>query len=309
MTVVFLLPFFIVFMELFGSYRLRTTRPEPQDYEAAAEYLAPRIAESVRIVAALRAYDPLLRQVIGDKLTMAQLAPVDLSGFDTLYALSVDGSFPRHRFSGRPIVEERFGPLVLYRWDRGAPAPAQLNLVDELKRARVELHEEGGDIRPCRYQRPRWTETRFGLSAPPIPPRERFVCDARRPELYVGETIIEGLDHRPRRAIHQRPPSRGSVHTIFPRVELSEYLSLRTGIHAQFEREGEGAPYDLIARFNGTEIGRIRHHDGEGFRELRVDTTALDGQQGELRIEIHSEDSEDRYIGWAGVIKRREGTR
>lgn len=312
-TIIFILPLFVALIELFGSHRLRDTRPELEDFQAAAAYIEPRLSQRVRLVASPSAYDPLLRQVIGDKLTMAQIAPLDLHAFDTVYALSVDGSFPRQRFSGRPSVEARFGPLVLYRWDRGAPPPLVLDLVGELRRARVELHE-GDAIRRCRYTKPRWTQLRFGLSAPPIPPSERFICDPARPELYVGETLIEGLDHRPRRAIHQRPPAGGSVHTIFHELELSEFISIRTGIHAQFEREGEGAPYDLIVRFRGAEIGRMRHHDGEGFTELRIDTTALEGERGELRVEIHagSDDPtswEDRYIGWGGVIKTRERKR
>lgn len=311
-AILFLLPLFISFIEIFGSYGLRHSRPTLEDFRAAADYIAPRLSANVRLVAAPSAYDPLLRQVLGDRLTLPQIAPLDLHAFDTLYALSVDGSFPRQRFSGRPSVEGRFGPLVLYRWDRGAPPPLILDLVGELRRARVELHE-AGSVRHCRLTRPRHTEMRFGLSAPPMPPAERFVCDARRPEIYVGETLIEGIDHRPRRAIYQSPPAGGSVHTIFPELELSEILSIRTGIHAQFERDGAGEPYDLIARFNGGEIGRIRHSDGEGFIELRIDTSALEGERGELRIEIHSPAEpalwEGRYIGWGGVIKRREGKR
>lgn len=300
------MPFFIAFIELLGSCQLRSTRPTAEDFDAAAKFLVPRLHEGVRVVAAPEAYDPLVRKSLGKHLSRHQLAPLDLSRFETIYAVSVDGAFPRQRFSGRPTVEGSFGPLVIYRWDRGAPSPVELDLVSELRNARVELHE-GGRVRHCRLTRPRAMPMRFGLSAPPVPPAERFICDPRRPEYYVGETIFEGVSHQPKRAIHQRPPSGASLHTIFTEIELSEMISLRSGLHMPFERNQTGAPYDLIVHFNGEEIGRMRYHDGYNVRELRIDTVALKGQRGELRVETYTEDTKDRYLGWGGVIKKRAG--
>ena len=65
------------------------------------------------------------------------------------------------------------------------------DFVEELEHATVALGRPGG-ARPC----PRKTARpeRGGLFRGPMTPSDRFVCDAKRPWLWVGATVIADLD-------------------------------------------------------------------------------------------------------------------
>ena len=66
------------------------------------------------------------------------------------------------------------------------------DFVENVDQARVELVVADGP-RTCPWMKAR--PARGGLERGPMTPSERFVCDPRRPWLWVGATVLQDLEH------------------------------------------------------------------------------------------------------------------
>lgn len=293
----------VALVELGAHAVMRARVPSRSSWDDAGAFVRARVRPRDAIVASPEWADPLVRLAAGDLIGFDVAGASDLAGFDRLWALSIRGHLPEEAPDEVPALERRFGEVTVRRWDLG-PSPVRYDFVDHVREAEVAVGE-GERARSCELG---MAPPRGGaLGAGAFTPRERFVCDARSPTAWVGETITEDLDLRPRRCIHQHPPGSTPLRATFRDVPAGERLVLYAGLYYEDERTLEGAPFTLVVRRDGHEIARLEHRDGEGWERLEV---ALAPRQSpsDFTFEASTERARRRSVCWAATVRgpRRE---
>jgi len=300
-TFLWLVTLSAIFVELVGTLVDRTRVPTDDDWRAAAAFVRARSAPHDLFVSAPSYTDPLLRWAAGDLLTPEQAGRSDLESFGRIWALSVDGHHPADAPRRPPDLEKRFGRVQVSRWTlddtaigRGETPP--LSLLPRIADARVSL---GG--RPC--ERIDAIVHGGGLGTGPLPPRRRFVCDPRRPWLWVGETITEDLELEPRHCVAQHPAGAEPLRVELPRVRLRERLVFYGGLYYEHERERVGEAIRVAILLDDEEVAGFLHRDGDGWAKVELDTSARAGTSASLIVETSTKNPLRRSYCWAASLR------
>jgi hypothetical protein len=291
------------------ALRVREARvPTERDWQQAAELVRKNHDSSDAIVVAPTWADPLLRLHLGDRITAKVAGRADLAAFERLWVLSIRGARAEEAPYRAADFRSTFGGVTVERFDFG-PTPVVMDFVDALPSASVEI-ANGKAQTNCPWNAQVAGAARGGLGFGPVFPRQRFVCDEKRPWLWVGSTIIEDLSLAPRRCIWQHPQGREPVSVTFHDVHLGKRLVLYGGLDYHHERDEVGAPVTMRVFVSGREIGRMVHRDGDGMKRVVIDTQRSNvGLRGDLRFEVTSPAPNRRSFCWTGSIQdatRRE---
>lgn len=287
----------LALFELAAQARISATVPTERSWEEASAFVRARFEDGDRIVATPKWIDPIVRSHLGDLLTLQAAAPTDLSGARRVWELSIRGA-SEHDFETE--LGQAFGEVTVRMWSVRSDALVY-DFVEELEHATVALGPPGG-ARPC----PRKTARpeRGGLFRGPMTPSERFVCDAKRPWLWVGATVMADLDLEPRRCVWQHPAGASPVRTTFHEVPLADRLSVRGGIDYSNERWRSGAPVTLRVWIDEELAAELVHRDGDGWSGVDIDTSALGVERATVRFETTAPDSTARLFCWAASTRR-----
>ncbi len=285
--------------ELAGHFVVRARVAPTDDWVRAAELVRSEWREGDLVVAAPEWTDPVLRMVLGDRIPLASAGRPDLAGFRRLWALSTRGHRPAEAPAGAPELEREIGAVRVLRW-RLDEERALYDFVAHIADARVSRVENGAEL-PCRWQS-FGRATGGALGAGPITPAERWVCDPRRPWLWVGATVNEDLDLRPRRCVWQHPQGAEPIRASFEDVPLGERLVLYADLYYEHERDRTHAPFDVVVRIDGEEVGRMLHVDGDGWK--RIEAAPPEGRErGTVAIEVSAEQPDLRSVCWAASTR------
>lgn len=297
----------LAIVELAAHAVMRSRVPARSDWKEAGAFVRARHRERDLVLAAPSWADPLVRLAVGDTMSFAEAGYDDLARFDRLWVLSIRGRLPELAPDERPAIDRRFGAVRVVRWDLG-PSPVRFDFVDHLATAEVALGA-GGSARPCVLATT--APMGGGLGAGAYAPATRFVCDPRAPALWVGETITEDLELRPRRCVHQPPVGERPLRAVFRGVPAGERLVLYAGLYYEDERHLEGGPFTVVVRRDGAEIARVVHHDGEGFRRVEIELEDTRGAPSTYAIETTTRSPKRRSVCWSATIRgpRRERAR
>ena len=291
----------LALVEIAGHFVVRAGVPPATDWDRAAARVRASFAPGDTVVAAPAWADPLLREAAGDMIGLADAGRSDLAAYTRVWEIAARDRAGAFTPPGMPAFETEVGALVLRRWDLG-PSPVLVDLVSALPEAEVHLGE-----RACRWRRqaPRGG----GLGTGPLWPREAFVCGPS-PWLFVGETVTEDLDLRPRRCVWQHPAGAEPVTTRYTDVALGERVVVYGGLFYEHERENLGLPVDLEVRAEGRLLGRLRHEDGDGWKRAEMPMPPeLRGGRGRLEIAVTAPNPHMRTFCWAATVRgpRRAG--
>lgn len=278
---------------------------ERDDWERAAERVRAEWQEGDLIVVAPEWADPLLRQHLGDLITLEDAGRSDLAQYRRMWALSIRGHRPREAPDAAPEYDEQVGPVRVLRW--ALPGDAVLyDFTEHVPDARVSM-VQGGRETPCR-----WIESGRarggGLGAGPITPAERHACDPRRPWLWVGATVQDDLDLRPRYCVWQHPAGEEPIRATFEDVPLGERLVLYADLYYEHERHEEHGPVHVAAFVDGEEIGRMIHADGDGWKRMVASTQQGKAQEarGDVTIEVTAPNPHLRSLCWSATTRGPE---
>lgn len=300
-VVPFLLLLAFPLLEVSAHVMTRARVPRPADWRAAASFVRARLEARDLIAAAPDWADPLLRQVLGERIDLAMAGRSDTAGYERLWALTIRGARPPEAPSGPPAFERRFGRVTVQRWALG-PSTVVYDLVAHLRAAAAVSVSERGQAQPCPLRR--YPPARGGgLGVGVLPPIERFGCEgAHRQGLWVAPVVIEDLDLRPRYCVFQ-PPAAGpeSIRVAFANVPLAERIAFYGGLYYEHERMREGAPVLARLLIDGREAGRMLHRDGDGWKRIEVKTEAA---RGEVAIEVSAPNRGRRSFCWAASVRK-----
>jgi hypothetical protein len=282
----------IAVLELGAHAWIGAAIPSEKSWEAAAGFVRARFRAGDRILAAPAWVDPVVRNQLGDLLSLRSAAPVDLGGVDRIWELSIRGAEERRE---SVELDERFGAVRVRMWPVSSE-PLIYDFVEEVQRANVELLGAEG-LKPCTWTRGR--SLRGGLGQGPMTPNERFICDPQRPWLWVGATVLTDLDFQPRRCVYQHPAGVDPVRVTFSDAPLGERLVVHGGIQYESERSRRHDPVTLRVWIDGRLAGELVHRDGEGWTSIEIDTSGLAGEHAEVRFETTASNPEARLFCWS----------
>jgi hypothetical protein len=290
------------------AVRERRVPPE-SDWLAAAQLVGSQLESSDAITVAPPWADPLLRLYLGDRITPKIAGRSDLASFERLWVLSIRGHESPEAPPRAPDFSQVVGRVSVQRFDLG-PSPVVLDLVDALPSAHVERVSPASGPVACPWRERVSGGGRGGLGFGPMPPRQRFVCDANKPTAWVGVTVLEDLSLAPRRCIFQHPQGKEPVSVAYDDVHLGSRLVLYAGLDYHQERDEKGAPVTLRVFVDDREIGRLVHKDGEGWKRYELKTRGdTDPVRGDLRFEVTAPSAAKRAFCWAATVQdttRRE---
>jgi len=283
--------------ELVAHPLIRAATPSDESWEAASAFVRARYEPTDRIVAAPSWIDPVVRSHLGDLLSLRMAAPSDLAGIERVWEVGIRTATTRDE---PPALEEHFDGVRVRMWPVSTDE-VLYDFVENIEHAQVELVADDGS-RACPWKEAR--PSRGGLGHGPMTPRERFVCDPRRPWLWVGATVLQDLELQPRRCVWQHPAGTGPVRVTFPDAPLGERFVVRGGIDYNNERRRVHSPVTLRVWINDQLVGGLVHHDGAGWSGIDIDTSALDLERAAVRFETTANDPTARLFCWSASTQR-----
>lgn len=287
----------IAVLEPLADLSIRGGVPSDESWEAASAFVREHYQATDRIIGAPVWVDPIVRSRLGDLLSLHAAAPSDLAGFDRVWELGIRGASTSEE---PPDLEESFGDVRVRMWI--LPSDEVLyDFVEEIEHAKVEL--VGAEkSHACPWMSGRAADG--GLGRGPMPPVERFVCDPKRPWLWVGATVLADLDLQPRRCIWQHPAGTEPVRVIFPDAQIGERLMIHAGIDYHAERERVHGPVALRVWIDDRLAGELIHHDGDGWSGMEIDTSGIDLERASVRFETSADDPSARLFCWSASSRR-----
>lgn len=285
--------------ELVAHSTIEAAIPSDASWEAAAAFVRAQHRPADRISGAPAWVDPIVRQRLGDLLSLRMAAPPDSAGIERLWELSIRGARSRDE---PPALERDFDGVHVRMWTLPGDELVY-DFAEEITGAKVELvAADRSEVCPLMAAR----QMPGGLERGPMTPRKRFVCDPRRPWLWVGATVLSDLDLQPRRCIWQHPAGRDPVRVTFTEVPLGDRLLIRGGIDYQSERRRSHGPVTLRVWINEQMAAELVHEDGDGWAGLEIDTSELPGEPATVRFETTADDPTARLFCWSAssVINR-----
>ncbi len=257
----------IAAIELVSDFVQRTGVPSEAEWIALADYVRGEWRDRDVIIANDTWAEPLVRQYLGDHISLRMAGRSDLLGYARAWRISVGE--PAND-PGDKVVESRdFGPLSLRLTELKDEATLVADLVDAFPSAQVFAAERGP---LCNRQNARPSEG--GLGRGPMRPAQFWICPGDRE--WIGRTIIEDLDYQPRRCVWQRASTRNPSRVTFPAVGPAERLIVHGGHYLRDERKLESPPVTLNVYVAGKLAGQMTHRDGDGWKKFEV---ALDPQR------------------------------
>jgi hypothetical protein len=263
------------------------------DFESARSTLSELRRPGDLIVVAPQWAEPLARAAFGDAwMPLEHLARADASTFERAVEVALPGhvapdvaDWPVQGGAASAGLELRV---------RANPAPVHpVFRFDALEAARVFVESRG------RRQDCAWTEraapSAGGLHGAVAAPSRRFQCRDGA-EHYVGTTIIDDEQYRPRRCVWAHPPRRGALVIRFEDVPLGERIDGYAGLSYFQFRDGVEAPVDLEVRVDGASLGRYRHRDERGWASFRFATPGKRGARGDVEFRVESRAARQRHF-------------
>ncbi|MGB8329549.1 MAG: hypothetical protein WCE62_05430 [Polyangiales bacterium] len=282
--------------ELVAQPVFDTEIPTDASWERASAFVRARYQPTDRIVAAPSWVDPIVRNHLGDLLTLRMAAPTDLAGIDRIWELGIRGASTR---DDTPALEEQFDGVRVRMWFLSTDE-ILYDFVEEVERATVELvRRDDSQICPFVTGHP----ARGGLGHGPMPPKQRFVCDPQRPWLWVGATVLADLDLQPRRCVWQHPAGTDPIRVMFSEALLGERLVIHAGVDYHAERERAHGAVTLRVWIDERLAGELIHRDGDGWSSLDIETAGLRSRRATVRFETTADDPSARLFCWSASTR------
>jgi len=253
--------------ELALHFFFASRAPDPTEYAAlGAELLALKRPGEPVVVAPAWA-EPWVRQASPASFPLNELGRADDAGFAGLLEVSLLGqSAPG--VAAFPVEEERsVGAFRVRRRKNPQFQPLRYDFVSALEDGHARVFAELGDeLSECIFsERPR-TEA-GGLHGHVAYPRRRFQCGLGR---FVGVTLIDDQDYRPRRCILAQPPDGGSIVVRFAEPVSAPRLIAYLGASYFLERDATTPQVELTVSAGAAAPARRSFAGAEGWTRFEL---------------------------------------
>lgn len=269
--------------------------PAISDWRSAGSLVRQDFQDGDAISVAPRWADPIMRMVTASVLTARAEGRSELTGYKRLWAITIRGEEVEDAPHTAPELTRTFGGVTVRRFRLPPANVYDLNAHIQGAHAQVTVNDVP---HPCTWRHlPQ--QRGGGLDQGPFAPQERFACDVR-PWVWVGATVIEDLELRPRSCIWQHPPPDNGMSTVsFSNVPAGHFV-MHGGLHWVQERWRRGGRVEISITQNGNEIAHMTHRDGDGWARIEGNVPSA----GELSISVSApEGDNERTFCWDANIE------
>lgn len=256
--------------------------PITTDWQAVASEVRAAFRPGDLIVASPPWADPVMRMHLGDLLPIPAAARMDDARFGRVWEVSQQGAHALEAEGRQVAFERRLGALTLRRVERRA-AEVTFDFLERWQEAYVT----------------RW-DPALRLSSPCPWQADRFACPISGNS--VQRALVE-VDNRIRRAILAPPVTSAIISVEFPSVTLGRELVVAAGLNDTWARKSPGSVYFEIW-IASQPVASAIVDNRSGWRPLRVDTSARDGQMAPVRFQISSPLPVLRHLAFAAEARR-----
>lgn len=228
----------------------------------------------------------MARAVLGDDwMPLSHVARPDDTAFAGVVEVSLLGA--RADLPGwSQQWYQAFGPFELRGWNNPEAATVLLDFVDELGPAGVSVRTlKSGRAQVCPYGKRRVSNG--DLHGHSTFPAQRFACAGGNWH-FVGVTVIEDQNYRPRRCIWAHPGQNETLQIEFLDVVVGSELRGYGGLPYFRGRQSHGTPVEMEVLVGGHSLGAYTHKDGEGWSPFRWSTESWKGRRMDVQFQIRS---------------------
>jgi hypothetical protein len=276
----------VALVELLLHFVFAYRAPRPEQWAKTRPVVESMYADGTVVSIAPYWAEPVARYALGDRLMpLRDVARPDVSRYARAIEISAMGARDPELASWVPERVEKVGALVVRQLRPKAPTNVRYVFTDHLEPpVEVSIAGSAGGT-PCPYTTSA-QPTAGNLFGHPTFPAARFSCSGR-PDQLMAITVIDDGDARPRRCIWaQAPGGQQEMVARFRDVPLGEVIQGYASTHYMNDREASSFFYIRIV-VDGDEVGRVYHHDGEGWRPFQVPLGSRAGRPSaevELRV-------------------------
>jgi hypothetical protein len=279
------------FAELIAFVHDARSAPRISEWQAVRAEVARLKGPADLVVVAPEWSDPLARAAFGDSLMpIADVARADVSSYARAIEVDELGASARE-LEGWAVRDVHASGRFQIRV-RQNPAPAHV-LFSFLDHARPPFLEATDGTRVCPFTA-HATVSAGGLHGHLAFPRERYNCGGE--EFFVGVTILDDQEYRPRRCLWAHPRGADTLRLNFKNVPIGREMHGFAGLSYFLFRDGVHGPVTLSARVAGQVVGSYSHHDEWGWHGFDFDTSRFAGQSADVEFDVHSDDPSDRQF-------------
>jgi hypothetical protein len=266
--------------------------PETAEWRALAAPLAQLVQPGDLVLVAPEWASPIARHALGERFfPIAAVARADERSFSRAVEISALGERSDATRAWRLVSEHDSGRFTLRVLQNPEPELPTYRFLDHVvpERLAVSVASDGEDT-PCSFDA-RARPLSGGLHGNLAFPSQRFRCGARANE-FVGLTIADDQDYRPRRCIWAHTPVSGALRLEFRDVPLGRRIRGYAGSSYFLMRDG-GAAVELSVHVEGERLGHHRHDDERGFSPYVFETGKFAGSTRTVRFEVRSAESRE----------------
>lgn len=279
------------FAELIAFVHDAHRAPRIAEWQALRAEVAKLKGPTDLLVVAPEWSEPLARQAFGDGLMpVADVARADVSAYARAIEVDELGASARE-LDGWTVYQSHASGRFQIRV-RENPKPARI-LFSFLDHARVPFLDVLDGAHPCPFTAHAVVST-GGLHGHLAFPRERFNCGGE--EFFVGVTILDDQNYRPRRCLWAHPRGTDPLRLIFRNVLIGRQIHGYAGLSYFLLRDGAHGPVTLTTRIAGQEVASYLHRDEWGWHGFDVDTARFSGQTADVEFDVQSSDPSDRQF-------------
>jgi hypothetical protein len=274
--------------------------PTPAEWETVKPALLGLRKQDELVVTAPYWAEPLARHAFGNEaFPVAQVSRPDESAFPRAIEVSILGARSPELGSWRLVEERRHGGFRLRVLENPAPARVRFDFWSGLGPGQTEVAVDApGGRHACLYT-DRGAGSTGGLHGHIAFPAARFQCPFGS-EIFVGQTIVDDQNYRPRRCLWAHPPREAVLVLTYPKVPLGQVVRGYGALSWFLWRDGGNSPVELEVRVDGKSIGTFVHRDEEGWHGFEFPTGASAGKSATVEFRVRSERPENReFCFWA----------
>jgi hypothetical protein len=239
--------------------------------------------------------EPNARYALGSELMpLGHVARADESGFERALEIGILGESSPALRGWQLDAERQTGKFSLRSWSNPHPLPVLYDFLEHLAPADVAVRV----LRPTGPEACPWGSGKVSngdLFGHPTFPRRRFSCSGAEWS-FVGVTVIEDQNYRPRRCIWAHPSNRGALEIHYEDVPLGAVIVGYGALPYFFERESRGTPIELELAVGGEAVGTWTHRDGEGWKRFEFSTASFAGQRRSVDFRVRSRQLRSRQF-------------
>ena len=272
--------------ETIAHFVYKNEAPSAHDWLALKSQLAP-LYKSGDLVAVVPGWgEPLARQALGDAMMpLSMVARADDADFPRAIQISFIGQRSEELSRWPEARREKLGPFSVSILNNPNWQASRYNFIDHVDATSLSVSvSRNGIDEACPYSESA-PMSAGNLGGDPTSPKVRFSCPGGSFH-WVGVTIIDDEQYRPRRCIWAPPNAAGPVNLRFRQVPLGKKLIGHAGAPWLMVRDGVGPPISLSIANNLGKLGSFAAKDTGGWIRFEWDTQALENTTSDLQLTI-----------------------